>query len=296
MFKNIFILTQILLFQVQSYAQKALDKALLWEISGKELTQTSYLFGTIHMIPKDDYFLPHGFEKAFETSNTLYLELDINEMNDMSKMMGLLEKCYMRDNKKLSDLLSEEDLKIVKSKIEEMGLPFFMFERMKPLFLSSMMMTDGANPMSGLDEKIKSYEIELMEKANTGKKPLKGIETMEFQLSIFDSIPYEIQAKNLVHSIQAEENKSDDSLKGLVELYKTQDIEKLVDAVEKSDDDMKPFLDLMLTNRNKSWIPIMEEAMKNNSCFFAVGAGHLGGENGVIKLLKKEGYKLKPVK
>lgn len=296
MLKNILLFTQIILLQVQSFAQKALDKALLWEISGKELSQTSYLFGTIHMIPKDDYFLPKGFEEAFESSSTLYLELDINEMSDMSKMMGLLEKCYMRDNKKLSDLLSEEDLKIVKTKIEDMGLPFFMFERMKPLFLSSMMMTDGANPMSGPDEKIKSYEFELMEKANTGKKPLKGIETMEFQLSIFDSIPYEIQAKNLVHSIQAEENKSDDSLKGLVELYKTQDIEKLVDAVEKSDEDMKPFLDLMLTNRNKSWIPTMKEAMKNNSCFFAVGAGHLGGEYGVINLLKKEGYKLKPVK
>ncbi len=296
MLKYILVLTQIILFQVHSFAQKAIDKALLWEISGKDLVQSSYLFGTIHMIPKVDYFLPKGFDKAFENSATLYLELDMNEMNDMSKMMGLLEKCYMRDNKKLSDLLNDEDLKIVKSKIEEMGLPFFMFERMKPLFLSSMLMMEGSNPMRGNDDKMSSYEFELMEKANASKKPLKGIETMEFQLSIFDSIPYEIQAKNLVQSIQSEENKSDDSLKSLVELYKDQDVDKLVTAVEKSDDDMKPFLDLMLTNRNKAWIPIMKNVMKINSCFFAVGAGHLGGDYGVINLLKKEGYKLKPIK
>lgn len=294
--KKLLLFSQLLLLNFQLIAQQALEKSLLWEISGNGIKEKSYLFGTIHIIPSEDFFLPKKTEKAFESASTLYLELDMNEMTDMSKMMSIMEKCYMKDDKKLSDLLTDEEYTLVKNKMESMGLPIMLFERMKPLFISAMLTMEGSNPLMGSSEKMKSYEMEFMEMANVKKKPLKGIETMEFQLSIFDSIPYEVQAKSLVHSLKAEDSNTDESFKGMVNAYKSQDINKLVNVIETSDESIKPFLDLMLNNRNTSWIPIMSEAMKNNSCFFAVGAGHLAGEKGVIQLLRKAGYEVKAYK
>ncbi|NOT36987.1 MAG: TraB/GumN family protein [Saprospiraceae bacterium] len=291
--KNFVILIQLFLFQFSLAAQNILEKSLLWEISGKGIHEKSYLFGTIHLIPKEDFFLPEKFEKAFESTSTLYLELDMNEMTDIGKMMGIMEKCYMNNNKKLSDLLSEEEYSIVKEKMESMGLPMMLFERMKPLFISAMLSMESSNPFEGSSESTKSYELEFTQMANSKGKPVKGIETMEFQLSIFDSIPYDVQAKSLVHSLKSEKNKADDSMDSLIKLYKSQDINKLMSVIESSDEDMKPYMNLMLNNRNMSWIPIMEKAMIDKSCFFAVGAGHLGGEKGVIQLLRKQGFKVK---
>ncbi|MCC6815064.1 MAG: TraB/GumN family protein [Saprospiraceae bacterium] len=294
--KKILLLSNFILFQWVSFAQTSLDKALLWEISGNGLTEKSYLFGTIHMIAKNDFFLPNEFEKSFKSASTLYLELDLNEMSDMGKMMGILEKCYMKDEKKLSDLLSNDDYQVVKQKFEAKGLPIFMFERMKPLFISAMLSMDGGVLSSDQNSDIKSYEFELLELAKKDKKTVKGIESMEFQLSIFDSIPYDVQAKSLLNTLKSETKDADDSLKGLSEIYKSQDLDKMMNVVESSDEMMKPYLNLLLNNRNDNWIPIIKKSMASGPSFFAVGAGHLGGDKGVINLLKKEGYKLKPLK
>ncbi|MEO6189909.1 MAG: TraB/GumN family protein [Saprospiraceae bacterium] len=292
--KNLFAFS-LLLLQARLLAQDTLPNALLWEISGHNLTEKSYLYGTIHLIPKEDFFLPTGFDQSFENAKTLYLELDLNEMNDMSKMMSIMDKCYMKDDKKLSDLISKEDYEMVSSKFQEMGLPMMIFEHMKPLFLSSLTAMEGSDPKELNSDQMKSYEMVFMDKANLRKMPLKGIETTEFQLSIFDSIPYEVQAKSLVESLKNTDISSDVSLKGLIELYKKQNLNKLSETVETGDQYLKPYMDIMVKNRNKTWIPIISEAMKNGSCFFAVGAGHLGGTYGLIKLLRENLYSVKPV-
>ncbi|MEP7195535.1 MAG: TraB/GumN family protein [Saprospiraceae bacterium] len=294
--RKIVLFASLLLLQIKSFSQVVLENALLWEISGKNLKESSYLFGTIHIIPKEDYFLPKDFSKAFDKSKTLYLELDMNEMNDMSNLMSIMDKCYMKNNVKLSDLLPKSDYELVKGKIEEMGLPMIIFEKMKPLFLSALTTMGSEKTVGGDMDNMKSYEMEFTSMANEKNIPLKGIETMEFQLSIFDSIPYEVQAKSLAESFKTDDKKSDDSMKGLIEFYKSQNINKLSSTIETSEESLKPYMDMMLKNRNKSWIPILSSAMADGPCLFAVGAGHLGGDDGVLNLLKKEGYKIKPLK
>ncbi len=276
-------------------AQTNQSNSLLWEISGNKLEEKSYIFGTIHLIPKEDFFIPGGMEKAFNESKTLYLELDMNELSDMSKLMSIMDKCYMRDGKKLPDLLSVEDYKLVAAKFAEIGLPSMVYDRMKPMFLTSLTAMDGNNPMDIGSTGMKSYEMELTEHANAKKMPLKGIESVEFQLSIFDSIPYDVQAKSLVESFKADSSASDDSLDELVKLYKEQDVEKLSQISETSDSLMIPYMNMMLKNRNANWIPVMKDAMKQGSCFFAVGAGHLGGKDGILELLRKNNYQVKPI-
>jgi uncharacterized protein YbaP (TraB family) len=166
-----------------------------------------------------------------------------------------------------------------------------MLERMKPMFLSIFAET-GNDKLSNGD--MKSYEMELFEMAKKQKKKIGGLETAEYQLSMFDSIPYREQADMLVKGIRS---KSDgkDQLQQMVNLYKQQNISALYDMIIKDTSGIANHGNLLLDNRNKNWLPIMEKMMTENPTFFAVGAGHLGGEKGVITLLRKRGYTVKPM-
>lgn len=81
----------------------------------------------------------------------------------------------------------------------------------------------------------------------------------------------------------------------MVQYYHKQDLESLSEIILKSDD-MGSATEELLTKRNQNWVPKMEELMKTKTCFFAVGAGHLSGPNGVIQLLRQQGYEVTPVR
>ncbi len=269
-----------------------LASALLWQITGDSIS-TSYLFGTIHLIPAEDYFLPPGTEEAFEQSDRIVFEIDMNEMTDIGAQMGLLMKAMMADGQRLRDLISEEDYALVKAHFDELGLPLVMLERIKPMFLSvfasgDMSLDDISSGSS------KSYEMEFFELANAQEKEVAGLETMAFQISVFDSIPYEVQAEMLVESIRSQDDASD-QFQEMIDTYKSQDIEKLYGMLTSDEEDLGEYEDLLVTDRNKNWISVMSPLMKESAVFFAVGAGHLGGYNGVVRLLQRAGYEVTPI-
>lgn len=275
--------------------------ALLWEVTGKDLKKPSYVYGTIHIIPKSDFFMSDATKKAFETTEKVTFEINMKEMNNPMALISIFTKAMMPDGKKLKDFLNDEDYGLVKRKFDSLGMPLKMLERIKPMFLSVMVSTDGdkLNMEGGMmseSAKSTSYEIEFMKMGETQKKEFGGLETVEFQMGIFDSIPYKVQAEMLVKSIKNGSSGSNDFSK-MVEVYKKQDIEAM-STMLKSDEqgELANYETMLLINRNKNWIPLMAKAMREKPTFFAVGAGHLGGEKGVINLLKQEGYKLKPVK
>jgi len=273
--------------------KQKLDNALLWEVSGNGLKESSYVYGTIHIIESEDYFLPKGTLSAIDNADEVVFEIDMNEMTDMSKQMGLLKDIFMDDNKTLKDLLSDEDYKIVGNHFEKMGLPMFMFERMKPMFLTVFASTDF-DPTGLQKGTMKSYEFEFFEMASKANKPVSGLETIEFQMGIFDKIPYEDQAKMLVESIK-NGDVGGAEFEEMIRVYKAQDIEAMVSMIAGDEEGIGEYEDILVGERNKNWIPLMEEKMKTKRVFYAVGAGHLGGKDGVIRLLKKAGYTLTPL-
>ena len=192
-------------------------------------------------------------------------------------------------------LLTDEEYAIVKNHFDEIGMPLMIFDRVKPMFLSVFASGDfSMSDMSMSADGSKSYEMEFLTLAEERTMDIGGLETMEFQISMFDSIPYKVQAQMLVESISAEDE-GDEHLDQLIGIYKSQDIEGLYDILGDSDETMMEYEDMLVSGRNKNWIPIMEKMMKKESVFFAVGAGHLGGKNGVIRLLQAEGYSVRPI-
>ena len=272
---------------------EGLAKSLLWEITGNGLTSTSYLFGTIHMINSEDYFLPSGTLSAMDATDKMVFEIDMADMEDPLKLMPLLQKAFMKGDTTLKDLLTVEDYDLVEDHFKKMGLPIFFLERIKPMFLTVFASGDF-DPTDLQSGKIKSYEMEFAKIAKDGQKETDGLETVEFQISVFDDIPYKAQADMLVEGIKSSSTE-DDTFQDMVQLYKEQDIDGLYDMMSEDETLMK-YEDALLVKRNKNWIPIMSKMMASKATFFAVGAGHLSGPSGVIALLKAEGYTVMPFK
>ncbi len=269
--------------------------ALLWKIEKSDQAQPSYLFGTIHMIPKGDYFLPDGLEEAFDKSKNVVFEIDMDEMSDMGSMMGMISHLMMKNGTTLDDLLTKEEYAEVAAYFDDMGIPMFLLSKVKPMFLS-VLAEMNMDPQEMQGDEMMSYEMELYDRAQKASKDVGGLETMDYQISLFDSIPYKTQARMLLDAVRAT-NAESDMYEKTVDLYKHQDITAMVEMADDSapEGEESGFENVLINNRNQNWIPIMSKMMKTGPVFFAVGAGHLGGETGVLNLLKKQGYKLTPV-
>jgi uncharacterized protein YbaP (TraB family) len=268
------------------------EKALLWQISGNELQTPSYLFGTIHLIPAEDYFFPEEARQALYKSRGATFEINMENMFDMSSYVSLFGQAFMPDGLSLEDLLSDEDFALVQDHFSKLGIPFMFLHRLKPMFLS--VFAEGDLDMDGLQTgTVKSYEMEIFEMAKAAQKEIGGLETVEYQMSMFDSIPYRVQAEMLVESIKSTDVGGTE-FNEMVAMYKAQDIQAMHDMMN-TDSQLNQYEDMLLTRRNQNWIPEMQRIMTGQPTFFAVGAGHLGGENGVIALLRQEGYVLTPL-
>lgn len=288
--------------QPSVYAPTADENSLLWQITGPGLKAPSYLFGTIHMIPAEDFVLNPATRQALEQAKVVAFEIDTEDMTNPMAMFSMLGKMYMNNDTTLSDLLSAEEYTMVSAHFDKLGLPLSFLKRVKPMFLSVLAAEDMKDfQMGGGDnEKIMSYELELTRMAKEQEKDIQGLETIEYQMSLFDSIPYGAQARMLVEAVQAEQapatgNAGDASFARMVEMYKNQDIIAMQGLMDE-EGGIAGYEDLLLVNRNRNWIAPMSKLMKEQTTFFAVGAGHLAGNQGVIALLREQGFEVKAVR
>lgn len=272
------------------FAQEKAENTLLWRISGKNLKTPSYLFGTIHMICGNDIQLSDSLKSAIRQSDKVYLELD---MDNIFEIIGVLTKMKMRGDTTLADLLTASEYEKVKSffKNQNTPIPFSMLETYKPLVAASTLMQASMDCDNAI-----SMEQLIMQEAKAKNKNIKGLETMSYQMSIFDSIPYKLQAKQLVEYVDNYGKDDNKEFEELSEAYKKQQLSKLEDLTKKEDMGMERFTEILLYQRNINWVNKLKDLLANNALVIAVGAGHLPGERGVINLLKKAGYKVEPVK
>jgi uncharacterized protein YbaP (TraB family) len=267
------------------------DNTLLWKISGNGLKNPSYLFGTIHMLCKDDAVLSDSLKNIIKNVKEVYFEVDLD---NIFEMLGVMSKMKMRGDTTLQDLLNVADYEKVKNYFETKGsiLPFSMLETYKPMLAASTLQ-QGDLPC----ETTAMMEQVIMQEAKQYNKSIKGLESMSYQASVLDSIPYKLQAEQLVSYIDnaSKDSGEDKELSEMLNAYKNQDLQKLEEMLMKSDPSISNYTDVLLYNRNHNWINKLKELLPEKPLLIAVGAGHLPGKKGCINLLRQEGYNVTPI-
>ena len=261
---------------------QAQDEGVFWKISGNGLSQPSYLFGTIHLICEEEFHLGKQVKEKLKESKVLMMEVDLD---DPSLALSMLSKMHNAGGETIKDFLSEEEYEHTRSLLmERTGMDIGMLKSMRPFMLMSLIYPNL------LECETKSYENELMGIAKANQMEIRGLESVDDQLSVFDQIPLEDQYRSF-YEYAGNLEKGREEFKELIDAYNKEKIGLLVQMVADSPE-YRDYQDILLDNRNRNWIDPMGKLMQNGPVFFAVGAGHLGGEHGLIQLLKYEGYKV----
>lgn len=285
-FRLFILLISAFTFSGTSFGQEPPKNSLLWMISGKDLSRPSYVFGTFHMMCKSDFAITDPLKEKLNATEQFYGELD---MDDPGLQMSMMSKMRLKD-KTLKDLMSEADYTTLSENFQRVtGMQLQLFNQFMP-FMSLSLLTLNSIECS---DKIQP-EGEFVKLAQQQKLPILGLETIDDQIEAINSQPLDSQLHSLKKMVLAYDSVKQ-SMNKMIAVYKENNVDKLYDFISANSNGDDRFETEMLAKRNKRWIPIIEKAMHEKPSFFAVGAGHLGGNEGVLELLRKQGYTLTPV-
>lgn len=284
--KSLFLLFLICALPISAHSQST-ENALLWKVSGNGLSADSYLYGTIHLAC--DVNITDDMQQAFDSTEQLALEID---MADPTMMTVMMQNMYMKDGKKLSDFANDEELKQLEAFFEGkvQGMNFGMMQSIKPFFLSAMAVTSFMSCSTP-----QGYDMYFMEQAKAEEKSIIGLETLMDQVNMIDKIPYEEQVDELLEMASKSTEENSRIYEEMLKKYKAKDLDGLMKFMTEQESSMNLYAEDFLDNRNKKWIPVIVEKAKETPTFFAFGAAHLAGQNGVINLLRRAGYKVEAV-
>jgi uncharacterized protein YbaP (TraB family) len=285
-----FILLALFLCQNSMAIAQAENSTLLYEISGGELTHKSYVFGTIHLRDKRVFnqmnnkkdSLWHCFKHCAIIAGELKFDKKALKEAAMDKVM-------LPQGISLQSLLSPTDYDKVKAYAKEvLGWKAILIDRIKPLFSISLL-------TEALEQKDYKYplDIYLQEEGQKKKKEIVGIETIDEQMHAISTMSLSDQARELVDFV-TNPQESKDELEHMINLYSERRLIDLYDLISASG--MSDSLNkVLLIDRNKLMAYRIEEMMLRKPVFAAVGSAHLPGEDGVLALLRKKGYKVRAV-
>jgi uncharacterized protein len=271
---------------------------LLWEISGKGLPRPSYLYGTMHVADPRVLAMNDSAWRAFNCSQVLAGEL----VFDQSMVFQMMNQLFVPRDSTLDVLLTPEQYKVVKTKLEErLGMMASFADRMKPLFISVFLSEqtkaspgDPGGGMPGLGGR-EPLDLHLQTLAKQREMEVVGLETMDEQMEAFNSIPLKTQAQMLYEQVMsnAAEPSGPSELETMVQLYQRQEIDSLYNLTSQAFSG--PLGQKLLVERNQNMADRMEKLMVTKQVFTGVGAAHLPGPVGIIALLRQRGYTVKPL-
>lgn len=266
-------------------AMPSTAKPALWKLSDPDTT--IYLFGTVHVLPKGIEWLQGPVATAFDRSDTLVTEIPEAQPASMQALIGKL--AVLPKGQTLKTVLKPKDYASLNKALASNGVPAGALDPLEPWFVAVTLSTlpllkEGYSPESGV-------EAALQARAKTEKMPQVGLETAEFQLGIFDSLPQKAQVSYLREVIKGMP-KLKGQIDSMVKYWAAGNPEKLGQMMNADQTD-PALMKALLTNRNRNWTGWIKQRLDQpGTVFIAVGAGHLAGKDSVQSMLKKQGFKI----
>lgn len=268
---------------VKAYAAavKDVDPAL-WVV--KDADTTIYLFGSVHILKPGLGWFNDGVKTAFDASDQLVLELVELPAAEVQAMFGKF--AMDQKGKALRSKMNDADRAVYEAAMGKLGIPAAAFDPFEP-WAAAMTLSLLAMQKSGFDPN-SGVEKQLTAAANITKKPIAGLETMEFQLGVFDTLAETEQVQFLVETAKDIDD-AGATMDKMVDLWAAPDPEKL-GALMNEEMTSRVLFDALLTKRNANWAKWISARMaKPGVTFIAVGAGHLAGPTSVQALLPAYG-------
>jgi uncharacterized protein len=284
-----FLLAASLVFPVLAEEARPASAPLncLWQVEGK--SNVIYLLGSVHVLKSSDHPLAAPIEAAFSNSQIVLFETDVEKMEQPETQLEMMRKSALPEGETLKQQLSPEVYAKFTKHLEAAGLPPIVFEKMKPaiagigLFFVKLQEL-GVEPEYGVDRYF-------FRKAQKEKKQIIPLETVEFQMSMLANFTKE-EGELLVKGMMEEIDNMAKEYTELLAAWKIGDTDTLSKLLDRSMRDVPGVYKRLVVDRTRNWLPKAEELLNGNKkAIFVVGAGHLVGDEGLVELLKKKGFK-----
>ncbi|TSA24077.1 TraB/GumN family protein [bacterium] len=262
------------------------ENVCIWKI--KSDSNTVYLMGSIHFLKEADYPLDDRYDQCYEDAENVVFELNFDSTQTPAFQQYTVMKAFYPQGGTFQGSVSDSTYTLVKNKLLELGMPVEKLNTFQPWFIAITMLSLnlqklGFDPTLGVDQ-------HFFELAKEAQKNIIGLESPEFQLDLLSTLGGEDQEDFIVKSIdQFDEMES--SIHDLVDAWDIGDLEKLDELLNKGFEEYPALKQSLLIDRNYNWLDDVIEYTKDNEDYLVmVGSGHLAGEEGLIKLLKAQGY------
>jgi len=275
--------------------------SLLWKIEGKNVKGDSYIFGTMHLIDKDDFYFPEKLTTIVSSSELIVTEIPYNDGRLASDDSLLL----LPEGESLFDKFTSQQVEsLVEWGTKRLGMPFDpdewkqQFQRYKPFVMAQIVFYETAIYDTAKEKgyvEFESYEREIFWLYIEHNIKDSALETIAQQIHFLDMLSEEQQVALVMGWIN-DPQKQLVNFQQLTAIYLQQNVDEIYQFVHKNNELLPETSSLLLAERNRSWIPKIERFIAQNNTFIAVGAAHLGGEDGILRLLERKGYTLTPVK
>jgi uncharacterized protein YbaP (TraB family) len=262
----------------------------IWSLEGER--GEVLLLGSIHLLRPDDYPLPAKVTAAYRAADRLVMELDEGEIDPLGMQELLMRLGRLEDGRTLSDVMGPSDYKRALDLSHEAGYPLEMIDVLKPWLAALTIMNLHSlgldySPELGLEQHLSGLALR-------EGKPIEGLETVEFQLRLFDGLPVDIQSKLLLQTLE-EVSQMDVQLDTLISAWRRGDSAALDHELTRSFDDYPDVYRRLVTDRNRTWTKrIAEMADCEGVTLVVVGALHLVGEGSVVEMLSEQGRSVVP--
>jgi uncharacterized protein YbaP (TraB family) len=266
-------------------------KCLMWKVSSD--TATVYLVGSIHLGLEKMYPLPKEMEEAFAKSDIVVVEINVNKMDQAKMLEMVLKKGMYAPPENLPAKLSKESAAALHDTCKKLGLPETVFDQMKP-WLAEMSLTVMAAMKDGFSEE-KGIDKYFLGKADQAKKPIEELEDADFQINLLSGDEEKKQIQSLEIALQEQKERLED-LRRIADAWVAGDSDALAELMSsgvKKHPEMAGVMKALLDDRNGPMAEKAEKYLKGNkTVFIVVGAAHLVGEKGIVKILQDKKYKV----
>jgi uncharacterized protein YbaP (TraB family) len=257
----------------------------LWELHGKH--NTVYLLGSIHVLRPSDYPLAPAVLNAYGNAKSIYMEVNLQEIDSQQMQMELLASARLPEGKTLPDIMGQERYARAGTLARGLGIDISIFDAFAPWFVAEaisqlQLQQLGFQPTSGV-------EMFFLEHARSDGKSVAGLETVHDQIALFTALSLDAQADYLISSLE-EAHDLPKEVDDMVHAWQRGDTVWFADQL-KSEFGRDPALyQSLLVARNRKWVPKIEALLNDDKNYLViVGTGHLVGQGSVIELLGKDG-------
>ena len=260
---------------------------IFWEVKGAH--NTVYLLGSVHMLKAADGTLPAEVLEAYRRSQSLVMELDLSSAGGADALAATdLAQVLLPEDKALSQVLVPKLYASFVTHAKRVGLEPTMTERFQPWFAAILLeqmtlMHDGYAAESGVD-------MQLTQSAATDHKPIVALETASEQMGYFSRLPLDEQANFLGFTLR-DLDSSDSDPAAVIRAWKTGDVRELERLFQQESADSPELMHQLTSERNRKWLPRIKALLEDDhDDMVIVGAMHLIGDDGLVALLKSQGF------